>query len=168
MKRVLIVLMAAVLLLTGLAGCGDPSGEAVAVQAVSMIISDGTVGLINRYAGVVVSGQTAEIKKETNKTVAEVFVEEGDWVNEGDTLFTYDMDAMELALTKLELELLLLFLRKPNKVFAREELLKRCWPSDTYVLDRTVDVNITRLRKKIGRYGKQIKTRFGYGYTFKK
>lgn len=71
-----------------------------------------------------------------------------------------------MALTKLELELLLLFLRKPNKVFAREELLKRCWPSDTYVLDRTVDVNITRLRKKIGRYGKQIKTRFGYGYTF--
>lgn len=72
----------------------------------------------------------------------------------------------KIALTKLELELLLLFLRKPNKVFAREELLKRCWPSDTYVLDRTVDVNITRLRKKIGRYGIQIKTRFGYGYTF--
>lgn len=49
-----------------------------------------------------------------------------------------------------------------------EELLKHCWPSDTYVLGRTVDVNITRLRKKIGRYGKQIRTRFGYGYTFEK
>ena len=79
---------------------------------------------------------------------------------------TVMLDGEKVALTKLELELLLLFLRKPNKVFAREELLKRCWPSDTYVLDRTVDVNITRLRKKIGRYGKQIKTRFGYGYTF--
>lgn len=79
---------------------------------------------------------------------------------------TVTLDGEKIALTKLEFELLLLFLRKPNKVFAREELLRRCWPSDTYVLDRTVDVNITRLRKKIGRYGKQIKTRFGYGYTF--
>ncbi len=79
---------------------------------------------------------------------------------------TVTLDGEKIALTKLELELLLLFLRKPNKVFAREELLKRCWPSETYVLDRTVDVNITRLRKKIGRYGIQIKTRFGYGYTF--
>lgn len=79
---------------------------------------------------------------------------------------TVTLDNEKIALTKLELELLALFLRKPNKVFSREELLRRCWPSDTYVLDRTVDVNITRLRKKIGRYGKQIKTRFGYGYTF--
>lgn len=79
---------------------------------------------------------------------------------------TVTLDGEKIALTKLEFELLLLFLRKPNKVFAREELLRRCWPSDTYVLDRTVDVNITRLRKKIGSYGKQIKTRFGYGYTF--
>lgn len=81
---------------------------------------------------------------------------------------TVTMDGEKISLTKLEFELLHLFLRKPNTVFAREELLKRCWPSDTYVLDRTVDVNITRLRKKIGRYGKQIKTRFGYGYTFEK
>lgn len=81
---------------------------------------------------------------------------------------TVTMDGEKISLTKLEFELLHLFLRKPNMVFAREELLKRCWPSDTYVLDRTVDVNITRLRKKIGRYGKQIKTRFGYGYTFEK
>ncbi len=79
---------------------------------------------------------------------------------------TATLDNLKVALTKLEFELLLLFLRKPNKVFTREELLKRCWPSDAYVLDRTVDVNITRLRKKIGIYGKQIKTRFGYGYTF--
>lgn len=79
---------------------------------------------------------------------------------------TVTLDGEKIALTKLEFELMLLFLRKPNKVFAREELLRRCWPSDTYVLDRTVDVNITRLRKKIGSYGKQIKTRFGYGYTF--
>lgn len=79
---------------------------------------------------------------------------------------TVMLDGEKISLTKLEFELLNLFLRKRNKVFEREELLRICWPSDTYVLDRTVDVNITRLRKKIGRYGKHIKTRFGYGYTF--
>ena len=72
----------------------------------------------------------------------------------------------DLALTKLEFELLSFFLRNPDKVFSREELLEQCWPQDVYVLNRTVDVNITRLRKKIGRYGKQIKTRIGYGYCF--
>ena len=71
-----------------------------------------------------------------------------------------------LQLTKLEFELLLLFVMNPNKVFSREELLDRCWPHDVCVIDRTVDVNITRLRKKIGNYGKQIKTRVGYGYFF--
>jgi DNA-binding response OmpR family regulator len=68
----------------------------------------------------------------------------------------------------LEFELLSLLLQNPNRVFPREELLKRCWPQDAYVLDRTVDVNITRLRKKLGSYGNQIKTRIGYGYIFEK
>lgn len=79
---------------------------------------------------------------------------------------TATIDGEELQLTKLELEILTLFLRKPNRVFGRNDLLERCWPHDVYVQDRTVDVNITRLRKKIGRYGKQIKTRVGYGYCF--
>ena len=77
-------------------------------------------------------------------------------------------DGQELVFTKLEFELLSFFLQHPNKVFSREDLLKHCWPQDVMVLDRTVDVNITRLRKKIGRYGKQIKTRVGYGYCFEK
>ena len=72
----------------------------------------------------------------------------------------------ELGLTKLEFELLVLFLQHMGKVFSRNDLLERCWPKDVYVLDRTVDVNITRLRKKIGQYGKRIKTRVGYGYYF--
>lgn len=76
------------------------------------------------------------------------------------------LDGEELSLTKLEFELLTLFLQNPGKVFARNDLLDKCWPHDVYVLDRTVDVNITRLRKKIGRYGKCIKTRVGYGYCF--
>ena len=81
---------------------------------------------------------------------------------------TVTCEGKKLVLTKLEFELLSFFLLHPNKVFSREDLLKYCWPQDVMVLDRTVDVNITRLRKKIGRYGKQIKTRVGYGYCFEK
>ena len=81
---------------------------------------------------------------------------------------TATLDGVDLSLTKLEFELLSLLLQNIGKVFSREELLSRCWPHDVYVLDRTVDVNITRLRKKIGRYGKQVKTRIGYGYCFEK
>ncbi len=79
---------------------------------------------------------------------------------------TVTLDGEELAFTKQEFELLSFFLQHPGRVFSREDLLKHCWPQDVLVLDRTVDVNITRLRKKIGRYGKQIKTRVGYGYYF--
>jgi DNA-binding response OmpR family regulator len=78
------------------------------------------------------------------------------------------LDGEHLSLTELEYEILSLLLQHPGKVFSREDLLKYCWPQDVLVLDRTVDVNITRLRKKIGHYGKQIKTRVGYGYCFEK
>lgn len=81
---------------------------------------------------------------------------------------TVTLDGEELICTKLEFELLSFFLRHPGTVYSREDLLKYCWPQNVLVLDRTVDVSITRLRKKIGRYGKQIKTRVGYGYYFEK
>ncbi|MCD7720904.1 MAG: response regulator transcription factor [Prevotellaceae bacterium] len=79
---------------------------------------------------------------------------------------TAKLDGQPLQLTKLEFELLSLLLSHRGKLYDRETLLKECWPSDTVVLDRTVDVNIARLRKKLGRYGKLIKARFGYGYVF--
>ena len=81
---------------------------------------------------------------------------------------TATLDGEVIPLTRLEFELLSLFLKNQGKVFGRDDLLERCWPDKTVVVDRTVDVNITRLRKKIGRYGQHIKTRFGYGYTFEK
>jgi DNA-binding response OmpR family regulator len=81
---------------------------------------------------------------------------------------TATIDGQNLLLTKLEFEMLSLLLQHPGKVFSREDILTYCWPQDVYVLDRTVDVNITRLRKKIGSYGKHIKTRVGYGYCFEK
>ena len=72
----------------------------------------------------------------------------------------------EVPLTKKEFEILRLFLENQGRVFSREEILNRVWSDEVYVLDRTIDVNITRLRKKIGEYGKCIVTRLGYGYCF--
>lgn len=76
------------------------------------------------------------------------------------------IDGKEVVFTKLEFELLALLLSKPGQVFSRENILRTVWPSDAIVLDRTVDVNITRIRKKIGRYGENLRTKFGYGYMF--
>lgn len=72
----------------------------------------------------------------------------------------------EIYLTKKEFEILQLFLQNKGKVFSREEILTKVWQDEVLVLDRTIDVNITRLRKKIGEYGKCIVTRLGYGYCF--
>jgi len=76
------------------------------------------------------------------------------------------LEGAELSFTKKEFEILKLFLENKNRVFTREEMLSRIWSDEVCVLDRTIDVNITRLRKKIGIYGKNIVTRLGYGYCF--
>lgn len=105
-----------------------------------------------------------EEQKEKAKTPTDIIRYEGIALSLDSKIAT--LDGVDLSLTKLEFELLSLFLQHRGKVFGRNDLLERCWPQNVYVLDRTVDVNITRLRKKIGRYGKQIKTRVGYGYCF--
>ena len=79
---------------------------------------------------------------------------------------TVAIDGEEIAFTKTEFELLHLLLDERGRVFSRQELIDRVWPKDVLVLDRTVDVNITRLRKKIGRFAKCIVTRLGFGYYF--
>lgn len=76
------------------------------------------------------------------------------------------IDGEEAPLTKKEFEILLLLLQNKGRVFSREDILNKVWSDEVYVLDRTIDVNITRLRKKIGDYGKRIVTRLGYGYCF--
>ncbi len=76
------------------------------------------------------------------------------------------LEGIEIAFTKKEFEILKLFLENKNRVFSRDEMLTRVWSDEVIVLDRTIDVNITRLRKKIGPYGKNIVTRLGYGYCF--
>ena len=76
------------------------------------------------------------------------------------------INGIEISLTKKEFEILLLLLQNKGRVFSREDILAKVWQEEVYVLDRTIDVNITRLRKKIGEYGKYIVTRLGYGYCF--
>ncbi len=76
------------------------------------------------------------------------------------------IDGREITLTKKEFEILKLLLENKGNVFSREEILSRIWKDEAYVLDRTIDVNITRLRKKIDPYGKNIVTRLGFGYCF--
>ena len=76
------------------------------------------------------------------------------------------LDGEELPLTKKEFEILALLLGHRGVIFSREEILHRIWSDEVIVLDRTIDVNITRLRRKIGPYGKHIVTRLGYGYGF--
>jgi len=71
-----------------------------------------------------------------------------------------------ISLTKKEFELLYLLVSHPGRVYTREDMLKQVWTDEVFVLDRTIDVNITRLRKKLGSFGQYIVTRLGYGYCF--
>lgn len=79
---------------------------------------------------------------------------------------TVSIDGEAVPFTKTEFELLHLLLEEKGRVFSRQELIDRVWPKDVMVLDRTVDVNITRMRKKVGRFAKCIVTRLGFGYYF--
>ncbi len=77
------------------------------------------------------------------------------------------VDGVDVALTKKEYEMLQLFLENRDRIYSRDEILDKVWESDVLVIDRTIDVNINRLRKKIGNYGSNIITKLGYGYGFK-
>lgn len=74
------------------------------------------------------------------------------------------LQGQTVLLTKKELEILILLAQSPNRIFSREDILNKVWREEGYVLERTVDVHITRLRKKLGEFGKRITNRSGYGY----
>ena len=81
---------------------------------------------------------------------------------------TLSVDGTNVDLTKTEFDILALFVQNEGSIFSREDILARVWKEQgLVVVDRTVDVHITRLRKKLGPYGKCIVNRTGYGYTFK-
>jgi two-component system, OmpR family, alkaline phosphatase synthesis response regulator PhoP len=77
------------------------------------------------------------------------------------------LDGQNVSLTRKEFEILLLLMKNMDQYISREEILKRIWDDDVIVTERNVDVNIARLRKKIGRYRTHIKGKSGYGYCFK-
>lgn len=76
------------------------------------------------------------------------------------------VDGVEVKMAKKEFELLAYLILQRGKICSREEILSRVWSDEVVVLDRTIDVNITRLRSKIGPYGSYIVTRSGFGYGF--
>ena len=77
------------------------------------------------------------------------------------------VDGVEVKLAKKEFELLAYLISHRGKMLSREQILSRVWSDEVVVLDRTIDVNITRLRSKIGAYGSYIVTRSGFGYGFR-
>ena len=101
-KKFLSILLILGLLLS-VAGCGS-KGTAVYVQSVADLAGMGGIAPGDRFAGLVVSENVAQIQKDGDKTVAELLVREGDDVQEGDVLFSYDMDELQLQLDKQRLE----------------------------------------------------------------
>ena len=104
--------------------------------------------------------RTGEKEKPSAKTLAHKGLKM-DLTNKSVTI-----DGEAVAFTKTEFELLWLLLSNKGQVFSRQDLIDRVWPKGVLVLDRTVDVNINRLRKKVGPYSPCIVTRLGYGYYF--
>lgn len=76
------------------------------------------------------------------------------------------VDGEEVELTKTEFGIICTLLEHKGRVFSRHDLIRKIWPMDVIVSDRTVDVNITRLRKKLGPYADNLVTRLGFGYYF--
>jgi len=77
------------------------------------------------------------------------------------------VDENEIRLPRKEFELLSYFMSKPNYIFKRDDLLNQVWEEDTYVVDRTIDVHINRIRSKLGPYRQWIETIKGVGYRFR-
>jgi len=77
------------------------------------------------------------------------------------------ISGQNIDLTRKEFEILTLLLENMGQYISREDILNRIWKDDVIVTERNVDVNIARLRKKIGEYAKNIKGKSGYGYCFR-
>ncbi len=81
--------------------------------------------------------------------------------------FSVTLNDEPIKLTLTEFNILALFARNPGRVFTRDQILDKVWPDETYVVDRTVDVHIRSLRKKLDSASKHIESIRGIGYRFK-
>lgn len=106
----------------------------------------------------------SRVKAVLRRTAARRGKDSGIFIDDGRKTVTINGAAAPL--TKIEYEIFRLLFTNKGKVFSREDILSKVWPDDVIVTDRTVDVNITRLRKKIGEYGNRIVSRHGFGYLY--
>ena len=114
-----------------------------------------------------VSARVKAVLKRVGKNIPEKnkVIEIGDMIIDLTTK-NVTLKGIQVLLTKKEFEILSIIAKSPNRIFSREDILGKVWLDDGYVLERTVDVHITRLRKKLGEFGKHIVNRSGYGYCF--
>ena len=138
--------LALILCLTvSLAACGS-NDTAVYVQSVSNLTGMGGIAAGDRFPGMVVSENVTEIKKDSEKTVKEVLVKEGDDVNKGDKLFEYDTDELQLSLEKKQLELEQLNASIENYQQQIKELEKeRGWASGSDKLQYTIQIQTAQV-----------------------
>lgn len=115
--------------------------------------------IIARVKAVIKRQQTVIAKNEKNKLIFNDFVIDPE-------LKEVTIKGENIILTKTEFEILMLLAENPERVFAREDIIDKVWKETPYITERTVDVHITRLRKKLGDYASLITNRSGYGYRF--
>lgn len=111
------------------------------------------------------SRSTIAVESEPNKPLKDEIIEFED-LKLNLTQKNLFINDQEIILTKREFELLRFFLKYRNVVLSREQLAEEIWKEESFIQGRTIDVNITRLRKKIKPYDKNLITRQGYGYIF--
>ena len=122
--------------------------------------------VLARVAAVLRRSATLKTAVQSNSEVqnSSTIVFEGIVVNKADMSLKVDGEAV--VMTRKEIELLCYLLTHRGQILSREHLLKNVWDSNGFVMERTVDVHITHLRRKLGQYGKRIVTKSGYGYMF--
>lgn len=144
LKKYVAVALAMAMLLS-FAGCGSKEG-AVYVQSVAELANLGGIAPGDRFAGIVVSENVAQVQKDGEKTIAELLVKEGDDVKEGDPLFSYDTGELELALAKQELELEQLKASIENYKEQIAEMEKQSqWVGGTDKLQFTIQIQSTQV-----------------------
>ena len=108
-----------------------------------------------------------KVTEETGVNSLDKFLEcDGLKINESRMVVT--LSGNEIVLTKKEFDLLLFLMKNEGVFFSRDQIIQQVWSDDVSVLDRSVDVNVARLRKKMGAYSDYIVSRSGYGYSFKR
>lgn len=158
-KKILSAVLAALLIALSLFGCKqtEDGGAGVSVESVKLI-AGASVGLYDRYAGIVMAQDTVQVQKDENKTLKEVFVKEGDIVSLGTKLFSYDVDALTLSIEQLKLEIEQL----ENTISSTEERIEELqnesyYASETQQLEYSTEIWRLQNENKESAYNLKLK-----------